>query len=117
MKRSVLRAKIHRVMVTDSQLDYNGSLGIAEELMDAADIVAGEEVLVANIATGARFTTYAITSPPGTGVILNGAAARLGEIGDRVIVMCFCTVNDNEARNFAPLAVLMEEDGLTIQHQ
>jgi len=116
MNRRILRAKIHRVLITDSRLDYDGSLGIAEELMNAADIVAGEEVLVANIATGARFVTYAITAPSGSGVILNGAAARLGEIGDTVIVMCFGTVPEEEARNVVPSVVLMEDDGVTIRH-
>lgn len=115
MTRSMLRAKIHRVKITEACLDYDGSLGIAQELMDAADILPGEEVLVANLACGERFTTYAIPEGEGRGVVLNGAAAHLGRVGDLVIVMCFCQVDEDRAKNTVPHVVLMQEDGLHIK--
>ena len=97
MQRQILRSKLHRVRVTDANTNYTGSLTIDEDIMKKADIAPWEKLLVANIENGARFETYAIAGPPGSRTIaLNGAAARLGTIGDRLIVMLFGIYEDGE---------------------
>lgn len=91
MLRRFLSSKIHRATVTATDLEYEGSLGLDEALMEAAGMAPGEMVLVFNVNTGARFETYIIPRPRGSrDVMLNGAAARLGEVGDRIIVITFC---------------------------
>ena len=86
----VLRGKIHRVRITEAQVEYVGSITIDRTLMDAAGIVPGECVLVADLADGARFETYVMEGAPGSGVIgINGAAARLVDVGDLAIIMAF----------------------------
>lgn len=115
MTRRMLRAKIHRVRVTATRLDYEGSLGIAKELMEASGIVPWEEVQVAVVSTGQRFTTYAFQTPPGTGVSLHGAAARLGAVNDLVIVMSYADVEERLVPVHHPVTVLMEDDGLTMR--
>jgi len=103
MQRIMLKSKIHRATITGADLHYEGSLAIDSALMDAADILAGEQVHVFNINTGARLITYAIPAPHGSGVMmLNGAAARLGAPGDEIIVAAFASVDDVEARSFKP---------------
>lgn len=88
--RRFLTAKIHRATVTAKSVDYEGSLGLDEDLMDAAALTAGEMVMVFNITNGQRFETYLIPAPRGSKTVsLNGAAARLGEVGDRIIVLAF----------------------------
>lgn len=90
MQRILMRSKIHRATVTGTALDYAGSITIDRVLMDAADIVENEKVQVANLSTGARFETYVIPGEAGSGVVqLNGAAARLAEVGDQVIVIAY----------------------------
>lgn len=102
MQRILMRSKIHRATVTRTELDYSGSITIDRALMDAADIVEYEKVQVANVSTGARFETYVIEGEAGSGVVqLNGAAARLAEIGDQVIVIAygiFAADEDTSAR-------------------
>jgi aspartate 1-decarboxylase len=99
MLRRLVKSKIQRLTVTDKNLRYEGSLGLDSALLDAADILPGEMVQVVNINNGERFETYAIKSPAGTGsCVLNGAAARLGEVGDEVIVMSTVLLEDGEAR-------------------
>lgn len=86
--RVLLRGKIHRAVVTQADLDYVGSITIDKELLDEADIWAGEKVLVSDIDNGARFETYTVEGEPGSGVIcVNGAAAHLVNVGDRIIIM------------------------------
>ncbi|MCL1811002.1 MAG: aspartate 1-decarboxylase [Methanomassiliicoccaceae archaeon] len=86
--RWVLRSKIHRATVTDTRLDYEGSITIDEDLLEKAGIWVGEKVSIANVNNGARFDTYVFRGDRGTGIIaLNGAAARLGEKGDKIIIM------------------------------
>ena len=91
--RIMLKSKIHRAHVTDSNINYEGSITIDKKLMAEADILPYEQVHVLNINNGTRFSTYAIEGQEGGGEIcLNGAAARLGAVGDRVIIMAFCWV-------------------------
>lgn len=113
--RTVLRSKLHRATVTQADVDYQGSITIDADLLQAADIAVFERVLVANLANGERFETYAIAGPAGSGVIgLNGAAARLGRVGDLVIIMAFGTVPDAEASSVQPRIVLLDgKNGIT----
>ena len=95
----VLKSKIHRVTVTEARLDYIGSITIDEDLLDAAGILPGERVYIVNNNNGARLDTYTIAGPRGSGVIcLNGAAARLVQPGDIVIIMSYATMTTDEAQ-------------------
>ena len=99
----VLKSKIHRVTVTEANLDYIGSITIDKELMDAAGIVAGERVYIVDNNNGERFDTYAIAGAPGSGVIcLNGAAARKVHPGDIVIILAYAMVTPEEGSGFSP---------------
>ncbi len=110
MLRTMLKSKIHRATVTDANVDYVGSITIDEDLMKAADLLEYERVQVVDVDNGARLETYAIPGPPGSGVIcLNGAAARLVEPGDRVIVMSYAQMSDAEARGMKPTVVFVDE--------
>ena len=104
--RIMLKSKIHQARVTGANIDYEGSITIDKKLMEEADILPYEQVQVLNINNGARFATYAIEGKENSGEIcLNGAAARLGIIGDIIIIISYCHVSDEEARNFAPKIV------------
>ena len=104
--RIMFKSKIHRARVTDANIDYEGSITIDKKLMEEADILPYEQVHVLNINNGARFTTYAIEGKAGSGEICpNGAAARLAVTGDTVIILSYCHVSDEEARNFTPKVV------------
>ncbi len=104
--RRMLKSKIHRAPVTAANLDYEGSITIDTELLDLADIRPYEQVFVVNINTGARFETYAIEGPAGAGdMCLNGAAARLAERGDLVIVMSYAEYADAELDGYEPVVV------------
>ncbi len=106
MQIEVLKSKIHRVTVTEARLDYIGSITIDEDLMDAVNIVHGEHVYIVNNNNGVRFETYVIPGPRGSGVIcLNGAAARLVQVGDIIIIMSYATMDMEEAREFKPWIV------------
>ena len=108
MTRTLLRSKLHRATVTQADPDYEGSITIDAELLAAADIAVYEKVLVANIANGERFETYALQGPAGSGTIgLNGAAARLGKVGDLVIIMAFGAVAEAEVASVHPHVVLL----------
>jgi aspartate 1-decarboxylase len=110
MLRKLLRAKIHRATVTDANLEYVGSLTIDRDLMDAAGIAQWEAVLVSDLTNGSRCETYAIAGPRGSGVICaNGAAAHLVKPGDKVIVMSFGLLMDNEIEDHQPRIVLVDE--------
>jgi len=99
MLRCLVRSKIQRLVVTDKNLKYEGSLELDSRLMRAADIVPGELVQVVNVNNGNRFETYVIAARAGSGAcVLNGAAARLGEVGDEVIVMSLAWLGDAESR-------------------
>jgi len=102
----VLKSKIHRVKVTQAELNYVGSITVDEDLMDAANIIANEKVQIVNNNNGERFETYVIKGQRGTGTIcLNGAAARLVQVGDIVIIMSYAWMEMDEARAYEPIAV------------
>ncbi len=110
MLRTMLNAKIHRATITGADLHYEGSLGIDEELLEAAGIVPGEQVHVYNINNGARLVTYAITAPRGSGtMLLNGAAARLGMAGDKIIVVTYVAVDDAACAAHHPSIVHVDD--------
>lgn len=90
MFREVLKSKLHRAMVTGADVDYEGSIVIPSDLMEAVDLWPGEKVLVASITSGGRFETYVLKGEPGTGhILINGGAAHLIKAGERVAIMCF----------------------------
>jgi len=106
MNVEVLKSKIHRVTVTEARLDYIGSITIDEDLLAAAGILHGERVYIVNNNNGARLDTYTIPGPRGSGMIcLNGAAARLVQPGDIVIIMSYATMPIEEARTFKPTVI------------
>jgi aspartate 1-decarboxylase len=115
MLRKMLRAKIHRATITEAQPDYVGSITIDRDLMDAVDLAAGECVLVADIDTGARFDTYVFEGDRASGVIcINGAAAKLVNVGDKIIIMAFGYVDSTEVTGRkAPVALVDEANRLT----
>ena len=109
MFRTMLKSKLHRATVTQADLHYVGSVTIDEDLMDAADLLAGEQVAIVDCNNGARLETYVIAGPRGSGVIgINGAAARLVAPGDIVIIISYCTVTDAEARELRPRVVFVD---------
>ena len=106
MTIEVLKSKIHRVTVTEARLDYIGSITIDRDLLDAAGILPGERVYIVNNNNGARLDTYAIEGERGSGVIcLNGAAARMVQPGDIVIIMAYASMTPEEARDFKPSVI------------
>jgi aspartate 1-decarboxylase len=108
---TMMKAKLHRATVTQADLHYEGSIAIDRNLLDEAGIFPHEQVDVLNITTGARFTTYAIEAPRGSRTFgVNGAAARLVQKGDRIIVVTYCQMPAEEARNYAPGVVLLNEE-------
>ncbi|MBL7220706.1 MAG: aspartate 1-decarboxylase [Phycisphaerae bacterium] len=116
MLLKVLRGKIHRAIVTEAQIDYVGSITIDSELLDASGILPGECVLVADMTDGARFETYVFEGQAGSGTIcINGAAARLVDIGDEVIIMAYGYMEPQEARDFKPGVVLVDNSNRIVQ--
>ncbi len=110
MYRQLLRAKIHRVTVTDSCLEYEGSLTIDADLMDRAGILPYELVMVSNLNNGERFSTYALEGERGGGsVILNGPTARKGVIGDKVIIFCYEYYEEDEAKLHKPKIIQVDD--------
>jgi aspartate 1-decarboxylase len=104
--RYMLKSKIHRAVVTDADLNYVGSITIDRDLMEAADIIANEKVTIVNNNNGERFETYVIEGEPGSGTIcLNGAAARLVQRGDVVIILTYTILNDKECPGYQPKLV------------
>ena len=111
MLRTMLTSKIHRATVTQADLHYVGSVTVDEDLMDAADLLAGEQVAVVDVTNGARLETYVIAGPRGSGVIgINGAAARLVHVGDLVILIAYGQMDDAEARTRRPHVVFVDAD-------
>ncbi len=110
MKRTLCKSKIHRATVTDANLDYEGSITLDPVLMEAADLVEFERVQVLNINNGARFDTYVIAGGEGSGdVVLNGAAARLVQPGDRVIILSWAVCDAEELEGLRPRLVFVDE--------
>lgn len=109
MQRIMMKSKIHRATVTGLELDYEGSISIDESLLEAADILPGEQVHVLNLSNAQRFITYAIRGKRGSGeMMLNGPAARLAIKGDRIIVLTYASVNDEEAAQFEAKVVKVD---------
>lgn len=110
MHRQMLRAKLHRATITEADLDYEGSLTIDKDLLDAVGIIPFERVKVYNINNGERFDTYAIEGERGSGVIgLNGAAARKGMVGDLIIIVTFGFYSEEDLANYHPMIALLNE--------
>ena len=113
----VFKSKIHRVRVTQADLNYIGSITIDEELMEAANIMEGEKVQIVNNKNGARFATYTIRGERGSGVIcLNGAAARRVQVGDIVIIISYALMTPEEAKTFRPVAVFPDENNRLVKN-
>jgi len=111
MLRTMLKSKIHRATVTEADLHYVGSVTIDADLMDAADLLEGEQVTIVDVTNGARLVTYAITGKRGSGVIgINGAAAHLVHPGDVVILITYGTMTDAESREYKPRIVFVDAD-------
>ena len=110
MIRTMLKSKIHRATVTQADLHYVGSVSIDRDLMDAADLLEGEKVAIADITSGARLETYVIPAPAGSRTIgINGAAAHLVAEGDLVIIMSYAQADEAEARSMKPRVVHVDE--------
>ena len=110
MLLTMMKGKLHRATITQADPDYEGSISIDTDLLEASGILPHEQVDVLNITTGARFTTYAIEAPRGSKVVgVNGAAARLVQKGDKVIVVTYGQLPAEEARNYAPTVVLLDD--------
>ncbi len=115
MQRFMLRSKIHRATLTDTKLHYEGSIAIDRNLIEAADLLPGEQVHVLNLSNAERLITYVIEAPAGSGTIqLNGAAARLGVAGDKVIILSFGAMPDETARQWQPIIVHVDENNRAV---
>ncbi len=116
MMRIMMKSKIHRASVTQADLHYVGSVTLDAALMEAADLLEGEQVAIVDITNGARIETYVIPGPRGSGVIgINGAAAHLIHPGDLVIMMSYAVVNDEEARAMKPHVVHVDEQNRVVK--
>jgi aspartate 1-decarboxylase len=116
MLRTMLKSKIHRATVTQADLHYVGSVTVDEDLLDAADLLPGEQVAIVDVTNGARLETYTIAGPRGSGVIgINGAAARLVHPGDLVILIAYGQMDDAAARVFQPRIVHVDADNRIVQ--
>ncbi|MGO4952892.1 aspartate 1-decarboxylase [Paenibacillus peoriae] len=110
MFRTMMKSKIHRATVTEANLNYVGSITIDEDLMDTSDLLENEKVQIVNNNNGARLETYVIPGPRGSGVIcLNGAAARLVQPGDTVIIISYASMSNEEAKTYKPTVVFVDE--------
>lgn len=110
MFRTMMKSKLHRATVTEANLNYVGSITIDEDLMEAADLLENEKVQIVNNNNGARFETYVITGARGSGVIcLNGAAARMVQPGDQVIIISYGMMTSEEARKHKPIVTILDE--------
>ena len=111
MRRTLFKSKIHRATVTGTDLDYEGSISLDRDLIEAADLLPSEKVQVLNLSTGDRLETYVIEAPPGSGEVrLNGPAARTALPGDRVIVVSYAEYDEEEARQHRPRVVRVDAD-------
>jgi len=116
MFRTIMKSKLHRATVTDAKLNYVGSITIDEDLMDAADIYINEKVQIVNNNNGERLETYVIPGPRGSGVIcLNGAAARLVQPGDKIIIITYALMDSKDAKSFKPTVVFLGADNEVVE--
>ena len=115
MLRTMLKSKIHRATVTQADLHYVGSVTVDEDLMDAADLLAGEQVAIVDVTNGARLETYVIAGPRGSGIIgINGAAARLVHPGDLVILIAYAQMDSAECREYVPRVVFVDSENRVV---
>lgn len=111
MRLSMFKSKIHRATVTEANVDYEGSLSIDQDLLDAANMLAWEEVHVWDVDNGARLVTYILPGPRGSGMVcVNGAAAHLIKPGHKVILATFAAMEEEEARTHKPMVILVDEE-------
>lgn len=116
MQRIICKSKIQRLRVTDKNLNYEGSLTLDEELMNKADLLEGEMILIINVNNGKRFITYIMKGEKDSGVVcLNGGTARLGEIGDELILISYCLMDTIKARDFEIKKVFVDEKNRPIK--
>ena len=110
MMVTMLKGKIHRATVVQAELDYVGSITVDQDLLDAAGILEYEKVQIVDVNNGERFETYTISGERGSGLIcLNGAAARCVQVGDKIILMAYCEMDNEEAKNHKPKVVFVNE--------
>jgi aspartate 1-decarboxylase len=115
MLRTMMKSKIHRATVTQADLHYVGSVTVDEDLLDAADLLAGEMVHIVDVTNGARLETYTIAGPRGSGVIgINGAAAHLVHPGDIVILIAYAQMETAEAKTFEPAVVFVDSQNKVV---
>lgn len=113
----MLKSKIHRATVTEANLNYVGSITIDEDLMDAVGIYENERVQIVNVNNGERFDTYVIKGERGKGdICLNGAAARLVHVGDKIIIMAYAYIDEKEAREMKPKVILVDEENKILDY-
>jgi aspartate 1-decarboxylase len=111
MQLNFFKSKIHSATVTKADLNYEGSISIDEEILQKSEILPHEKVDVLNINNGERFSTYTIIAPKGSGEIqVNGAAARLVQEGDKIIIISYCIINESESKNFQPKILILGEN-------
>ena len=116
MFRTMMNAKIHRATVTEANLNYVGSVTIDSDILRAVDILPNEKVQIVNNNNGARLETYVIPGPSGSGVIcLNGAAARLVQPGDKVIIISYCQITNEEAKTHRPKVAIMNDNNKIVE--
>jgi len=116
MQRTMCKSKLHGARITDAQLEYTGSITIDEELLEAADMLPYERVQVVNLNNGVRFETYVIEEEADSGIVcLKGPAARLGYVGDEIIVISYAMVSEDEARELEPTVVFVDEKNRPLQ--
>jgi len=111
MMRQMLKSKIHGAIVTEANVNYEGSITIDEKLLDAANILEWEKVLIANLTNGSRVESYAIRGKWGSGVVCaNGGAALHNHVGDKVLVMSFCALDNKKAKDHRPMVIKVDRD-------
>jgi aspartate 1-decarboxylase len=116
MQIHLLKGKLHRALVTDANVEYEGSLTIDHDLMDKVSLLPFERVVCGNMANGNRFETYAIPGKRGSGdIVLNGATAHLGHAGDRLTIMFFGLLDEKSAPNYKPRIIVLGEDNAVIE--
>jgi len=112
----MLKSKIHRAVITEAKLNYVGSITIDKSLMDTANILEYEKVQIVDIDNGNRFETYVIAGEPDSGVMcVNGAAARCVQPSDKIIIMTYCQIDKEEAKDFKPTVVFVDESNTVIE--
>lgn len=116
MQLNMLKAKLHRATVMQADINYVGSVTIDSDLLEKSGILSGEKVQIVNLNNGERFETYTIKGKAGSGVIcLNGAAARLVQVGDRVIIIAYAMMDENEAKTYKPVVLVLDEKNKVVK--